>query len=330
MANTAICSIKLVPWYCVIPAQTSDECHLLPGSKLAPQVVWWPRMVKSGQRIMSVGFQSPVHPLLPVEVLGRRELVARVGPKHLASPQRLSFDCFILMASSGGTHGVDFVEIPARPGRLLRVRAGQVQSWDLGTDLDATLVLSAPGASTLQPWFPGDPAATDLDGPDLATATALIDALHHNQQRFKADAATIRLMVALFESLAALFDQSAGTSGPEGRSSVYLAFRSAIEADLADPGALSDRSVAHYAQLIGYSERTLTRACQAATGQTAKQVLTGRLVLEAKRLLSQTEDSVTEIAVHLGFSEPTNFTKFFVRQAGATPRQFRTGRATIQ
>ena len=124
--------------------------------------------------------------------------------------------------------------------------------------------------------------------------------------------------MALFDSLAALFDQAAATRSTADSSPVYLAFRTAVERDVT-----SDRTVAHYAQLIGYSERTVTRACLKTTGQTAKQVLINRLVLEIQRRLTQTTDAIAEISMQLGFSEPTNFTKFFVRHAGVTPRAFR-------
>jgi len=56
-----------------------------------------------------------------------------------------------------------------------------------------------------------------------------------------------------------------------------------------------------------------------ATGQTAKQVLVERLVLEAKRLLVHTELSAAAVAAELSFSEATNFGNFFTRRAGTSP-----------
>jgi len=35
------------------------------------------------------------------------------------------------------------------------------------------------------------------------------------------------------------------------------------------------------------------------------------------------DDPVATIARHLGFTEPTNFTKFFARRTGTTPADFR-------
>ena len=78
-----------------------------------------------------------------------------------------------------------------------------------------------------------------------------------------------------------------------------------------------------YARRLGYSESTLSRACVAAVGHTAKRAIDLRLVLEAKRLLVHSQATVVQISHQLGFSEPTNFVKFFRRLAGRTPQQFR-------
>lgn len=89
-----------------------------------------------------------------------------------------------------------------------------------------------------------------------------------------------------------------------------------------DPGW--SRSVKDRARRLGYSERTLTRACQAATGRTAKEVIDDRIVLEARRLLSHDGYSVAAVARDLSFAESSNFTKFFRRTTGETPETWRS------
>ncbi len=83
------------------------------------------------------------------------------------------------------------------------------------------------------------------------------------------------------------------------------------------------RRAADYAHRLGYTVKTLTRACTAATGQPVKHVIDGRVTLEARRLLAHTDDPVAIIARRLGFPEPTSFGKFFTRHTGATPGAFR-------
>ena len=82
-------------------------------------------------------------------------------------------------------------------------------------------------------------------------------------------------------------------------------------------------SIRELAQRIGYSESTLSRACLVATGHSAKSAVDQRLALEAKRLLVHSEANVAQIATRLGFSEATNFIKFFRRVVETTPSAFR-------
>jgi len=48
-----------------------------------------------------------------------------------------------------------------------------------------------------------------------------------------------------------------------------------------------------------------------------------RLILEAKRLLYHTDQSIKEIAFNLGFEEASYFNKFFKRLTQQTPLQYR-------
>jgi AraC-like DNA-binding protein len=105
---------------------------------------------------------------------------------------------------------------------------------------------------------------------------------------------------------------------PAGTQQVYRLFEAEMEQHFR-----SHRSVADYARRLGYSESTLNRACRAAAGQPAKVLLDRRLAMEAARMLVHSPASVAEVGHALGFTEPTNFNRFFLRMVGATPQSFR-------
>lgn len=277
-------------------------------------------MVKSGQptatAIRPVDFDSRLHPNIPVEVVERRDLIERIDRLVLARPERVSFTTVMLVRSGTGTHTIDFESVPLAPGRLVRVLPGQVQSWDLRTDVEVTAVLSASPLATAAAV--DDTPARDLDPASLRTIEALIDVIRTEQHRYAGDEASNRLLRGVVEAVHAVFERAA----PEGDGGhvpeAYSVFRSALERDLG-----SSHSVKDYARTLGYSERTLSRACQAVTGLSAKGVLTQRLVLEAKRQLAHSDLPVRTIGSQLGFSEATNFHKFFVRETGTKPSAFR-------
>jgi AraC-like DNA-binding protein len=87
---------------------------------------------------------------------------------------------------------------------------------------------------------------------------------------------------------------------------------------------------ADYAQRLGYTVKTLTRACGAATGQPVRHVVDARVALEARRLPAHTDEPVATIARRLGFPEPADFGKFFTRHTGVTFGAFRQVHQTQQ
>jgi AraC-like DNA-binding protein len=82
-------------------------------------------------------------------------------------------------------------------------------------------------------------------------------------------------------------------------------------------------SVAQLARRLGVSTSTLTRTCNEVLGHSAKEELDRRVALEAQRLLVHGASTSVAIGEFLGFSEPTNFVKFFRRRVGTTPEAFR-------
>jgi AraC-like DNA-binding protein len=276
-------------------------------------------MVDSGQSpIRLIDFASRLHPDIPVEVIERTELLRRFGPDYFATPERPSFHALLLVRSGRGVHTVDFQKVPVMAGRLIQMWPGQVLLWDTDGDFDASLVLSRPEMASARAWFPGHGAHRDLARDSMMTAETLIAALHREQTRFVSDDASARLMNALFAALSAVFDRADATFAGGQLPAAYVAFRAAIENDIG-----GSHNVRDYVQGLGYSERTVSRACQKVTGQSAKTVLNQRLVLETKRLLAHTDKPAATIATELGFTEPTNFHKFFARHTSERPSRFR-------
>lgn len=58
-------------------------------------------------------------------------------------------------------------------------------------------------------------------------------------------------------------------------------------------------------------------------GHSASAEIHRRLALEAKRMLLYTDKPAFAIATELGFADPAYFGRFFRRECGVTPRQFR-------
>ncbi|MEM7346043.1 MAG: AraC family transcriptional regulator, partial [Chloroflexota bacterium] len=86
---------------------------------------------------------------------------------------------------------------------------------------------------------------------------------------------------------------------------------------------LKHRTVQDYAAILGITAGYLSKVTKATTGFPASTVIRNRIVLEAKRLLAHSEQTVAEICHELQFEDPSYFGRFFKRETGQSPLQFR-------
>jgi len=82
--------------------------------------------------------------------------------------------------------------------------------------------------------------------------------------------------------------------------------------------------VAAYADRMNLSAGHLSEFIKKQSGKPAIAHIHERLILEAKRMLLHSDDSIKEIAFQLGFEDASYFNKFFKRLTLQTPLQYRT------
>lgn len=88
-------------------------------------------------------------------------------------------------------------------------------------------------------------------------------------------------------------------------------------------------SVDHYAKRIGITAAYLNVLCRQYVDQSALELIHQRVVLAAKRNLVYTSMTISVVSYMLGFSDPAYFTRFFKRQVGFSPKEFRRQAAKL-
>lgn len=83
------------------------------------------------------------------------------------------------------------------------------------------------------------------------------------------------------------------------------------------------QTLAPYAKALGVTVNHLNDVVRQETGHAAGALIRHRRLLDAKRLLLHSDMSVSEIGYQTGFHDPSYFTRFFRRETGATPADFR-------
>ena len=226
------------------------------------------------------------------------------------------------------------------PPWLIVVPARSVHGFRFRDDVDGHVITAAQSAvesvaltvaPELLPFLRTPMAVTvDLASSRAAPLEPLFEAIGHEaecHERWQF-AAGLSLTVALFVQIARL-SESAQLSDNPARS--RMAARIERFRKLLDEGCYARRPVASYAEAMGVTSGQLTRLCREAFGVSAIEAIDARAVHEAKRLLGYSTLSVKQIASELGFRDEAYFGRFFRKQTGLRPTEYRvkaSGRAS--
>ena len=85
-------------------------------------------------------------------------------------------------------------------------------------------------------------------------------------------------------------------------------------------------SVSEYADLLYKSPKTLSNLFKKYGNITPQQYIQNRIMLEARRLLTYTEQSVSAISFELGFSDLQAFSRFFSKKKGVHHKNLEIGK----
>ncbi|MFD4476740.1 helix-turn-helix domain-containing protein [Streptomyces sp. NPDC058471] len=280
------------------------------------------------------GFQPPVGTPYGLEVSTVEDFFAQHDdwPWNPPRPGRATFHYLILVTEGELRHDVDHVTRTLSPGQWLWVRPGHTQCWHppgtargpfilfepdvLRPDLARLLApLTAHGAPAVLSPYPEDAAwlqqtALQLLDEHRALGRRPLD-VHHALRRSLLESLLLRLTNT--PDITPVGTATVGTD----RTDRYGRFLDALEQHFRELHQAAD-----YAELLGCSVRTLSRAARETTGKGVRELIDERRVLEARRLLGSARWDARAVAAHLGFTDPSNFGRFFRDRTGLTPAAF--------
>jgi len=264
-------------------------------------------------------------------------LISRFGAylqehKNLHHAHKHSFYHLVMFTKGTGTHAIDFKKFSIQPYQIYFMIPGQVHSWDFEGEMDGYIINFSPAFFNsflinnnyleALPFFSGDidGAVINLSGDMQQHITALFESIlkeAEHAERFGFD--MIRtLMLQLFISIARL-----NINTPEKNISAYNYTLLKSFHKLIDQNFNTLRLPKEYAALLYITPNHLNAVCNDMLGVSAGHVIRERVVLESKRLLINFDLSITEISGRLNFADNSYFGRFFKKEVGLTPDEFR-------
>jgi AraC-like DNA-binding protein len=268
-----------------------------------------------------------------LEIFSVSNLKSRTSDEVMLRTFNYEFYMVILVTNGQCVQFIDFKSVSCSQGDLLILQPGQAHNFGHDQNWDGWIILFRPEfvlASLKQDHdtrFAVDlgvlPEHVTLDSDGLQRVTNLIVQMRADTQidaKIEDVHALLRYQILIFLKYICIFHHKleSGNSGSVCALQRFKQFQSLVEEHYTQW-----HQVAEYSKQLGCTEKTITRATLLTVGITAKSFIAARINLEAKRMLAHTDLPISAMAEKLGFEETTHFTKFFKRETGYTPSEFR-------
>lgn len=246
-------------------------------------------------------------------------------------PYRLSFYDVTLVTRGSGEFWIDAERYRLAANTLLFSCPGQTRRW-IARDLDG-LCLFFPDEFLLQHfndplflnrlrYFHNDVGPFELRVSDSRVEYLLdrLGAMRLEIAQLQYDsphllrAIAYEILVNLNRWYASEYGQQLDTSA----TSAVASFRQLVEQHF-----LQHKHVHQYADLLGLTPGHLNYLCRRHIGRAAGEIIRGRIVAEAKRMLLYSDYSAAQIGTYLGFEDTSYFGRFFRRETDRTPLSYR-------
>jgi AraC family transcriptional regulator, transcriptional activator of pobA len=281
----------------------------------------------------------PVYDICTIDENAQKDLlIARFGAylqKHYNSlhhPHRHSFYHLALFTKGKGSHTIDFETFQLRPFQMYFMIPGQVHSWQFNGEVDGYIVHFNDSlfSSFLQnshylerfQFFNGNirDCVCQLPAKAQQSFVQLFEAMLKELEGKNPEyLEIIRLkLLELFLLAERNCNATAMKAKPVQKLTTLRSFQQLIEKHYR-----SIRLPKQYADLLYITPNHLNALCNDMLGKSAGDVIRDRVLLEAKRLLTNADMTITQIGYELNFADNSYFNRFFKKYAGITPDEFR-------
>ena len=264
----------------------------------------------------------------------RMENIYEKAEGEADAPHRHDYYVVLLVKNAKGKHIIDFNEFDLRDHQIYFISPGQVHQIKEAEKSFGFAITFSPqfmmengierrfiedlylfhDFGYAPPLSLNEEELNDL----ISIAENMLESVHSDDKfRYQSVGAWLKLLLIRCHNICALAQES-NTQKVQAAVTLLKHFKTLLEEKYREW-----HKVNQYAQELNVSADYLNASIKSLTGKHAKAHIQTRLTVASKRLLLFSDLSNKEIAYHLGFSEPANFSQFFKKCTGRSPSQFR-------
>ena len=246
-------------------------------------------------------------------------------------PHRHSFYQVLYITEGNGFHVIDFERHEVKKGMIYFLAPSQVHEWLFDENVNGVLINfneNLFSSFLANSHYLNDFSFFTANGMhsaiDLSSAAIPIEGLIFSIQREFAtidDSKLDLIKVMLLQVFILVNRKISSIQNLPANKNNYLVFRNFEK--LIEQNFTTMRMPKDYANLLFVTPNHLNALCNQLTGKSAGDIIRNRVLLEAKRLLVNSNQNINEIAWYLSFEDNSYFSKFFKKNEGITPDEFR-------
>lgn len=253
--------------------------------------------------------------------------------KIIYKPHKHDFFLCILFSKGSGIHEIDFNTYAIEPGSVFFLMPGQTHYWKFDSEPEGYIFFHSQDFYEFYFWnkklqqFPF--YYTYNNPPNLIVPPnkrLLLESRFKeiNLEYYQNSIYNKQKIASLINLV--YIDLSRFYVGPEtahsGFSPAYLNTLTALENTI-ERFFKTEKSARFYANRLGYTSKHLNRITKTTLNKTTTDLITERVILEAKRLIVHSENTLSIIAENLGYEDYAYFSRVFKLKTNTTPLAFK-------
>ena len=250
----------------------------------------------------------------------------------LEHPHKHNFYEIFIVKKGSARQSVDYQEFDLHDNMLFIISQGQLHFWEESHEVlegyrlmftEDFLLMNQANKNLLFELIYLDnvyqhPAISISETHDKILEVYFNLLLKEYERKDAQDHALGALLLLILTELQRLFNAHNYRDSTKYNVIIYKQFITLLENNFALNLSASD-----YAEKLCLSPRHFNRIVQNVSNQSVTQIIKNRIVLEAKRLLSFTNLTVSEISTQLNFEDPSYFARYFKKTIGLSPIEFK-------
>ncbi|MDK9770485.1 helix-turn-helix domain-containing protein [Vibrio sp. B181a] len=241
-------------------------------------------------------------------------------------PHRHEYWEIVWCLDNSGTQSIDFIEYQNRRGRLFTISPGQVhRSEFMGKSV--RMLIFSPGFAETNPRSTqlvntvfstiDRPPYLDCNEEGFPYLESIYTLLQEECEREACDWDLVESLLNSFLRYALRFSKQPFQKGEQKDARIVQLI------ELIELHYREQKKCQFYSDALALTSKRLNELVKADRDKTVTQLIHDRIILEANRELVFSTKTVKTIAFELGFDDPAYFSRFYRKQKGETPAEFR-------